>query len=176
MKAAFSSIIALVLLSFSTSSFADSPLERELSRLKEQREKALSTAAEPINRRYRDELQKLLRQASDAKDATSAALIVEAMNTPLEFESQHTDVVKFLMSSNWGIKGISDVFEFRLDGSIAQLGGGWKSKSWKLAKDGKSVRVEYEKNGFQDWTVSGGVMYHPTLGAFQPLPKTTKEK
>ncbi|QIF03228.1 hypothetical protein [Roseimicrobium sp. ORNL1] len=175
MKTAFSSVTVLILASLATS-FAESPMERELSRLKEQREKALTTAAEPINRRYRDELQKLLRQASDDKDATAAALVIQAMNTPLEFESQHTDVLKFLMASNWGIKGASDVFEFRLDGSIAQLGGGWKTKSWKLAKDGKSVRVEYEKNGYQDWTISGGVMYHPTLGAFQPLPKPAKIK
>jgi hypothetical protein len=41
-------------------------------------------------------------------------------------------------------------------------------------QSGKPVRVECAKNGFQNWTILGGVMYHPTLGAFQQLPKTTK--
>ncbi len=58
---------------------AQSPLEHELKDLREQRDKAIAAAAEPINRNYRMLLQQLLRRAQGAGDEEMARKIQEEL-------------------------------------------------------------------------------------------------
>ena len=62
-----------------SSAFAESPFLRELAQLTAQRDQALSAAAEPINRRYKEGLEALGRRATQANDLDAAIKIREAM-------------------------------------------------------------------------------------------------
>lgn len=67
----FAQIIVLVVTALAIPAFGQSPsasdaLSREFSQLRDQRNKALSEAAEPINRRYAASLEQLFRRATQA--------------------------------------------------------------------------------------------------------------
>ena len=71
-------IIYLLMLTVS-SAFAESPFLRELTQLTAQRDQALTAAAEPINRRYKEGLETVLRHATQASDLDAAIKIQEAL-------------------------------------------------------------------------------------------------
>ena len=58
---------------------AESPFEREFKQLREQRDKTVAAAVEPINRRYQASLDQLLRRATQGNDLETALKIKEAM-------------------------------------------------------------------------------------------------
>jgi hypothetical protein len=58
---------------------ADSAFERDLGKLGEQREREMTAAIEPINRRYKEALESLLRRATQAGDLDAAIKIREAL-------------------------------------------------------------------------------------------------
>ena len=58
---------------------AETPVEREFMQLREQRDKALAVAADPINRRYRISLEQLLRKATQGNDLETALKIKQEM-------------------------------------------------------------------------------------------------
>ena len=58
---------------------AETPSEREFKQLRDQRDKAVATAIEPINRRYQSSLDQLLRRATQANDLESALKIKQEM-------------------------------------------------------------------------------------------------
>lgn len=60
-------IIAFIVLG-TRSLFAASPLERELAQLREERDKAIAAATDPINRRYQASLEQLLHRATQTND------------------------------------------------------------------------------------------------------------
>ncbi len=74
-------IITLVLLAtFAVSNlFAESPVERELKLLRDQRDKAIASASEPINRRYQASLEQMLRRAMQSNDLDGALKIKQEM-------------------------------------------------------------------------------------------------
>lgn len=59
--------------------FAQSSYEQELKQLTEDRDRALASAAEPINRRYKASLEQLLRKATQNGDLQTALKIDEAL-------------------------------------------------------------------------------------------------
>lgn len=63
-------IIIFVLIS--TVVWAETSFERELAQLKDQHEKAIAAAVEPINRRHQSSLEQLLRRATQANDLAAA--------------------------------------------------------------------------------------------------------
>ena len=65
-----------------TSLFAESTFERELSQLNAQRSQAAAAATAPIERRYKEALEALLRRATQANDLDSAIKIRQAMGEP----------------------------------------------------------------------------------------------
>ena len=70
--------IKLALLTFVTATsalHAETSFERELKQLQEQRDKAIASAAEPINRRYQTSLEQLLRHTTQANDLETAVKI-----------------------------------------------------------------------------------------------------
>ena len=56
----------VISLTLATAALAQSPFERELGKLGEQRERDLNAATDPINRRYKESLDALLRRATQA--------------------------------------------------------------------------------------------------------------
>jgi hypothetical protein len=69
----------LLFLAITISAFAESAFERELIKAGEQRERESSAALEPINRRYKESLESLLRRATQAGDLDAAIKIREAI-------------------------------------------------------------------------------------------------
>ena len=61
---------------------AESLFERELKQLRDQRDKAVAAAAEPINRRYQASLEQLLRRATQGNDLETALKIKQEMGNP----------------------------------------------------------------------------------------------
>jgi hypothetical protein len=58
---------------------AETDIAREMNQLQDQHTKEVNTAIEPLNRRYQSALEQLLRRATEAKDADTAAKIQEQL-------------------------------------------------------------------------------------------------
>jgi hypothetical protein len=74
MKAIFTATVV-----FTSIVFGQSGFDRELVQLAGQRDQALAVAAEPINRRYKEGLEQLLRRATQANDLDAAIKIRAAL-------------------------------------------------------------------------------------------------
>lgn len=61
--------------------FGQGAYDRELKELTEERDRALASASEPINRRYKASLEQLLRKATQNNDLQAALKIDEALRT-----------------------------------------------------------------------------------------------
>jgi hypothetical protein len=71
-----------ILLLAAGTALAESPFERELAQLTAQRDKEISAANEPINRRYKQAMEGLLRRATQANDLDAALKIRQASGDP----------------------------------------------------------------------------------------------
>jgi hypothetical protein len=60
---------------------AETPAERELKLLQNQRDKAIATASEPINRKFQAALEQLLRRATQSNDLETALKIKQELGT-----------------------------------------------------------------------------------------------
>jgi hypothetical protein len=86
---------------------AESAFERDFKQLKEQREKAIAAANEPINRRYQAGLEQLLKRATAGNDLETAIKIKDALAEfsappPAATEAaQRSDLRKLLTSGPW---------------------------------------------------------------------------
>ena len=78
MKVAIPSLLLLIV----NPVFAESPFLRDAQQLTAQRDQAFSAAAVPINRRYKEDLEKLLWRATRANDLDAAIKIREAIGQP----------------------------------------------------------------------------------------------
>ena len=58
---------------------AESPIEREFKQLREQRDKTIAAAIDPINRKYQVSLDQLLRRATQTNDLETALKIKQEM-------------------------------------------------------------------------------------------------
>jgi hypothetical protein len=67
--------ITLSVIALSAAASLASPLENEFLQLREKRDKALATVAEPINDGYRASLEQLLQRANTEEDKDTAAKI-----------------------------------------------------------------------------------------------------
>ena len=70
---------AAVLLVLSAVGLTESIYERELIQIAGQRDQALAAVAEPVNRRYKENLEALLRRATQANDLDAALKIRQAI-------------------------------------------------------------------------------------------------
>lgn len=99
---------------------AQTDAARELARLQEQRGEALAAAAEPINRRYQQGLEQLLRRATQANDLETAMKIKAAIaSLPQEVIKQLTGAWTLQASTGYGAE-----VSFRSDGSGTHSGYG----------------------------------------------------
>jgi hypothetical protein len=112
---------------------AQSELDREFTQLQEQHEKALETAAEPVNRRYQTALETLLRRATQARDLKTANKISEQLKkivVTLPEAPTIESLTAFLVGTKWTWFG-SETLTFLADGKAR-----WKDSSdlwpWKV--------------------------------------------
>src|SRR5687767_4176870 len=68
-----------LVLALCCASHAQSPYERDLTEIQVQRDKAIVSALEPINRRYLESLEQLLRRATQGNDPDAANKIKLAL-------------------------------------------------------------------------------------------------
>lgn len=127
---------------------ADSPFERDLKQLTEQREKALATAVDPINRRYQASLDQLLQRATQAKDLDAAVKIREALaevgSSAASGDTSKPKITKAaqerrLNKTAWRETGNAWVSDLRFEDSkmiILPRGGGQKPVDFRIGNDG----------------------------------------
>ena len=68
-------VAVLAFVAMTSQIFAESEFERECKQLKSQRDKDIASASEPIDRRYKDSLEQLLRSATLSNDLDGALRI-----------------------------------------------------------------------------------------------------
>ncbi len=116
---------------FNASLFAQSPIERELAQAKEQRDKALTTAAEPIQRKYQATLEQLLRRAMQANDLEAAIKIKgEIKKLPRTNAEERNDLANALRGSKWTWEPPNGTVAFDNAGKMT-ASAGW-SCSWEV--------------------------------------------
>ena len=104
----------LILLLVARPAFSQTSLERDRIQLREQRDKALATAAEPINRKYQASLEQLLKRATQLNDLDTAVklkdelTVIQAQNAaPANASSaapsvgSETRIIQALTTKDW---------------------------------------------------------------------------
>ena len=111
---------------------ADSASERELTQAREQRDKAVAFAVEPINRRYQATLEQLLRKATQANDLETAVKIQNELKT-LQPASSSTDLRTAIEGKEWTWErpGVSEWIKFNKGGTLLHKVG-WTG-TWEIA-------------------------------------------
>lgn len=118
---------------------AVSPLERELAQMREERDKAVAAATDPINRRYQSSLEQLLRRATQTNDLDTANKIKAEMTGGAAEPQAATQfaggprAIEKALPGQWNWEGSSHKTwgtfvqngEFRMDG----ITHGWKVSS-----------------------------------------------
>jgi hypothetical protein len=91
-------------------SFAGSTFEGELKQLQEKHEKELAAAVEPVNRHYQQDLEQLLRKASQSGDLDTAVKAKEALQSLSgnNADSAAKGVSTELMSGDFETKVLGD--------------------------------------------------------------------
>jgi len=116
--------------------FADAQLALDLKALQEQHNKALATAVEPVNRRYKESLEQLLRSAIQRNDLDIAVKIKEEI-AKLGFEAADNGAMFIpnftdkLLKQSWtwtSHPGGRDRVDFTRDGKV--IHNGWKDAKW----------------------------------------------
>lgn len=131
--------IAFTALILSTSAlYAQSQFDRELSQLREQRDKAIATAADPINRRYQTSLEQLLRKATQSNDLESAVKIqneLKGIKPTLLFIELRTAIEG--TEWTWERQGVRESMTFGKDGVLKHQ---FFTGKWEIIKP-RSVRI-----------------------------------
>ena len=91
---------------FALHAAAESPYERDLAQLRAQRDKSLAAATEPINRRFKESLEDLLRRATQANDLEAAVKVKEeikllGIDQPTASTSGVPNFAEKLMKQAW---------------------------------------------------------------------------
>ena len=95
-------VLAMLQFALTPPLFAESQLEREHKALKEQHDKDIALAAEPINRRYRAALEQLLRRATQGNALDTALKIKEELKQLEGSNPSPSGLKRLFESSVWG--------------------------------------------------------------------------
>ena len=125
---------------FALHAAAESPYERDLAQLRAQRDKSLAAATEPINRRFKESLDDLLRRATQANDLEAAVKIKDeikllGIDPASATTSGIPNFTDKLMKQPWtwtSGPGGRDKLEFTRDGSV--IHNGWANAKWTAKK------------------------------------------
>jgi hypothetical protein len=149
----------LLALVFSAGSLlAQSDAAREFQQLTDQRNKAIEAAAEPINRRYKSDLEALLRRATQIGDLTTAVKVKEAIARLGGSSSAPTSASNPVGKWRFVINGRGYIRTFHDDGTVTGQGPN-ETGTWRVS--GGKIVVKY-RNG------------HETKIDLPLLPKGTK--
>jgi len=118
---------------------ANPELQRNLSLLQQQHEKALAAAAEPINRQYQSSLEQLLKKATDAKDfETATAIQKELAVFQVKSPASGPDLHAILGDTDWSWErgNATPNLHFAKDGTFHHdaFNGTWKVTSLHTAR------------------------------------------
>lgn len=101
-----------------TESLAATSVEEELKQLQQQREKALAAATDPIDRKYQEALEQMLRRALQAKDVEGAVKIQGLLSSQPGVVAKQLAGVWTMVAST----GYRAELTFREDGSVSYSG------------------------------------------------------
>jgi len=130
---------------------AETPYEHDLKLLKEQRDRAVATAVEPINRRYKESLEQLLKRATQGNDLDTALKVKTELgtapavpaapkpdappgkpNAPALGAAALTDLKLQIAGTKWKFLADGHLLEFRPGGTCVEFGvkiGKYEAKS-----------------------------------------------
>ncbi len=112
--------IAIVFLASASSIFAQSLFERDLQQLKDQRDKAITAATDPINRRYKAAVEQLIGRATQSKD----------LETAVKAKAELIDLATVLPGTSWLWGGTESMkFSFLAGGRFA---GHFRDATWVI--------------------------------------------
>lgn len=112
------SVSACLLVLPFTASLGATSVEEELKQLQQQREKAVAAAVDPVDRKYQEALEQMLRRALQAKDVEGAVKIQNLL-------SSLPGVVAKQLAGTWILTastGYRAELTFREDGSVSYSG------------------------------------------------------
>jgi hypothetical protein len=126
---------------------AVSDAAREFDQLTADHDKALTAAAEPINRRYQTALEALLRRATQSNDLDTAVRIKQALEKMTVKSPPAVTGTKAEVVGEWNVvnhtDGVTGVLEFKADNT--SLWGGARVGVWEIK--GKQLIVSYDNRG-----------------------------
>lgn len=123
--------------------YSESQSERELAQLREQRDKAIAAAVDPINRRYHASLDQLLRKATQSNDLEAAVKIQNELKG-----IQPTSLLLDLRASiegtqwTWERPGVRESMTLRKDGVVQH---DFFTGKWEIIGP-RSVRIYASKS------------------------------
>lgn len=125
--------------------------DREFKQLKDQRDKALASSAEPINRRYKESLDQLLRRATQGNDLTTAVTIKRELDVLVASQTSPTKIsppgserpARTTPANKLSVAGSTwqwypgETLAFYPDGkAVLTKGSGESTWAWQLEGDG----------------------------------------
>ncbi len=139
-------ILALLFVAiFASTLRAETPMEREFKQVREQRDKAIAAAVDPINRRYQASLEQLLRRATQASDLETALKIKKEMGTaaaaakpesPAAGAKTPEEIEAYLTTNVWMMtKDKKPMGELKFNAGGSAYWG--KKRTWAVTSKGK---------------------------------------
>jgi hypothetical protein len=131
-----------------TPPLAGDEISRQFDELLLDRDRAIGTAVAPINARYVQELERLLRRAVEAKDMETAARIRPVIEALKLATSPRTG--KEALVGAWAFKNESDGHEgsVELRADQTYTTGGKRIGRWSV--EGKQIVITLDEGGHQD--------------------------
>lgn len=146
---------------------AETPFEREFKQLRDQREKSVAAAVDPINRRYQASLEQLLRRATQGNDLDTAVKIRKEMGAPVSATAGSSsakpdgekkgklskkDIQSLLTNTTWTLvkgdtQGPWGTMEFREKGLVIFN----KERFWSVTDKGKVIVEQYTLEFSEDY-------------------------
>jgi hypothetical protein len=127
---------------------ADAAFEKERQQLRAQRDAAVKTATEPIDRGYQASLEQLLRKAMQGNDLDAAVKIRRDL-AALKVGKPEQELEKDL-AGKWRVRntrnGWSDEWTIRADGTIVATG---ETQRWNV--EGAKLMVTHGKGASTEW-------------------------
>lgn len=127
------------LIAVTGSTFAESDSAQEFKRLDEEHQKAITAAIEPINRRYQESLEQLLRKATQANDLDTAVRIKEVIGTLAQSapsRNKSSDAVSSSILGEWYWGEPKNWMLFYPNGKSSMAG---KQHQWEVLSDGTVI-------------------------------------
>lgn len=140
--------LTLILMLLAPLLFAASEYDRQLAEATAQREKAIAEASEPVNRRYQNALEQLLRHATLSNDADAVVKIKAAL------ASVDPSALGWRFRGSWLNQGIASHVKFTAGGGFQEIWNGTVQEGrWQATSD-TDAKVTLKKGPVHDYHLS----------------------